>query len=46
MIGAAFVGLGRWGDTLVATVQGESGGLRFTRVVSRNAGSRGRSRKL
>src|SRR5438552_13218682 len=36
MIDAAIVGLGRWGRTLVAAVQGKSDGLRFTRAVSRN----------
>ena len=36
MIDAAIVGLGRWGKTLVAAVQGKSDGLRFTRAVSRN----------
>jgi predicted dehydrogenase len=36
MIDAAIVGLGRWGKTLVEAVQGRSGGLRFTRAVSRN----------
>ena len=35
MIDAAIVGLGRWGRTLVEAVQGKSGGLRFTRAVSR-----------
>src|SRR5712664_2537941 len=35
MIEAAIVGLGRWGKTLVEAVQGKSGGLRFTRAVSR-----------
>jgi predicted dehydrogenase len=36
MIEAAIVGLGRWGQTLVAAVQGKSDKLRFTRAVSRN----------
>ena len=36
MIDAAIVGLGRWGQTLVAAVQGKSDKLRFTRAVSRN----------
>jgi predicted dehydrogenase len=36
MIDAAIVGLGRWGETLVEAVQGKSGGLRFTRAVSRD----------
>ena len=36
MIDAAIVGLGRWGKTLVAAVQGKSDGLRFTRAVSRD----------
>ena len=35
MIDAAIVGLGRWGRTLVESVQGKSGGLRFTHAVSR-----------
>jgi predicted dehydrogenase len=38
MIDAAIVGLGRWGRTLVAAVQGKSGRLRFTRAVVRDAG--------
>jgi len=36
MIDAAIVGLGRWGQTLVAAVQGKSDKLCFTRAVSRN----------
>ena len=36
MIDAAIVGLGRWGQTLVAAVQGKSDKLRFTHAVSRN----------
>jgi predicted dehydrogenase len=36
MIDAAIVGLGRWGQTLVEAVQGQSDRLRFTRAVSRN----------
>src|SRR5271166_3274205 len=36
MIAAAIVGLGRWGQTLVEAVQGQSDRLRFTRAVSRN----------
>jgi predicted dehydrogenase len=36
MIDAAIVGLGRWGQTLVAAVQGRSDRLRFTRAVSRD----------
>jgi predicted dehydrogenase len=36
VIDAAIVGLGRWGKTLVASVQGKSSRLRFTRAVSRN----------
>ena len=32
MIDAAIVGLGRWGRTLVASVQGKSDRLRFTRA--------------
>jgi len=36
MIDAAIVGLGRWGQTLVEAVQGQSDELRFTRAVSRN----------
>ena len=34
MIDAAVVGLGRWGKTLVASVQGRSGRLRFTHAVT------------
>jgi predicted dehydrogenase len=36
MIEAAIIGLGRWGKTLVESVQGKSDRLRFTRAVSRN----------
>ena len=36
MIEAAIVGLGRWGRTLVAAVEGKSDRLRFTRAVSRD----------
>ena len=36
MIDAAIVGLGRWGRTLVASVQGKSDRLRFTRAVVRS----------
>ena len=36
MINAAIVGLGRWGQTLVASVQGKSQRLRFTHAVSRD----------
>ncbi len=36
MINAAIVGLGRWGQTLVASVQGNSERLRFTSAVSRD----------
>lgn len=36
MIDAAIVGLGRWGQTLVASVQGKSERLRFTMAVSRD----------
>ncbi len=36
MIDAAIVGLGRWGQTLVASVQGKSERLRFTAAVSRD----------
>lgn len=36
MINAAIVGLGRWGQTLVASVQGKSDRLRFTTAVSRD----------
>ena len=36
MIAAAIVGLGRWGQTLVAAVQGKSDRLRFTTAVSRD----------
>jgi predicted dehydrogenase len=36
MIDAAIVGLGRWGRTLVAAVEGKSGRLRFTRAVVRD----------
>src|SRR5207244_7447980 len=35
-INAAIVGLGRWGQTLVASVQGISDRLRFTAAVSRD----------
>ncbi len=38
MINAAIVGLGRWGQTLVASVQGKSDRLRFTHAVSRDPG--------
>ena len=38
MIDAAIVGLGRLGQTLVASVQGRSDKLRFTRAVSRDPG--------
>jgi len=36
VINAAIVGLGRWGQTLVASVQGISDRLRFTAAVSRD----------
>jgi predicted dehydrogenase len=36
MIRAAIVGLGRWGQTLVTSVQGKSAKLRFTHAVSRD----------
>jgi predicted dehydrogenase len=36
MIDAAIVGLGRWGRTLVASVQGKSDRLRFTHAVVRS----------
>ena len=36
MITAAIVGLGRWGQTLVRSVQGKSDRLRFTAAVSRD----------
>ncbi len=36
MINAAIVGLGRWGQTLVTSVQGKSDRLRFTTAVSRD----------
>jgi len=36
MITAAIVGLGRWGQTLVRSVQGKSERLRFTTAVSRD----------
>jgi predicted dehydrogenase len=36
MINAAIVGLGRWGRTLVAAVQGNSDRLRFTTAVTRD----------
>ena len=36
MINAAIVGLGRWGQTLVAAVQGKSERLRFTTAISRD----------
>jgi predicted dehydrogenase len=38
MIRAAIVGLGRWGQTLVNSVQGKSDKLRFTHAVSRDPG--------
>ena len=38
MIRAAIVGLGRWGQTLVNSVQGKSEKLRFTHAVSRDPG--------
>src|SRR5205085_11829532 len=38
MIRAAIVGLGRWGQTLVNSVQGKSEKLRFTHAVSRDHG--------
>src|ERR1700720_2475207 len=41
MIRAAIVGLGRWGQTLVTSVQGKSTKLRFTHAVSRDP-ARGR----
>ena len=41
MIRAAIVGLGRWGQTLVTSVQGKSDKLQFTHAVSRDP-SRGR----
>jgi predicted dehydrogenase len=36
VIDAAIVGLGRWGRTLVNSVQGQSGKIRFTRAVTRD----------
>lgn len=36
MINAAIVGLGRWGQTLVSSVQGKSDRLRFATAVTRN----------
>lgn len=36
MIDAAIVGLGRWGRTLVDSVQGKSEKIRFTRAVTRD----------
>ena len=36
MINAAIVGLGRWGQTLVASVQGKSDKIRFGTAVSRD----------
>ena len=36
MIDAAIVGLGRWGQNLVNSVQGKSEHLRFVRAVVRN----------
>jgi predicted dehydrogenase len=36
VIDAAIVGLGRWGQTLVGSVQGKSDRLRFTAAVSRD----------
>src|SRR4051812_3621914 len=41
MIKAAIVGLGRWGQTLVAAVQGKSDLLRFTIAVTRDPGRTG-----
>ena len=38
MINAAIVGLGRWGQTLVAAVQGKSDRLRFATAVTRDPG--------
>ena len=38
MITAAIVGLGRWGRTLVGSVQGKSDRLRFTTAVTRDPG--------
>ena len=35
MIGAAIVGLGRWGQSIVNAVQGKSARLRFVRGVCR-----------
>jgi hypothetical protein len=37
MISAAIVGLGRWGQALVAAVQGTSHRIRFVRGVVRGA---------
>jgi predicted dehydrogenase len=39
MIRAAIVGLGRWGRSLVASVQGKSGQLRFVRAHTRTSAS-------
>jgi predicted dehydrogenase len=36
MISAAIVGLGRWGQALVSSVQGISGEIRFTHAVTRS----------
>lgn len=36
MINAAIIGLGRWGRTLVGSVQGKSDRLRFSRAVVRS----------
>ena len=38
MINAAIIGLGRWGQTLVAAVQGKSDRLRFATAVTRDPG--------
>ena len=39
MIRAAIVGLGRWGRSLVASVQGKSAQLRFVRAHTRTRAS-------
>src|SRR5205085_3731600 len=39
MINAAIVGLGRWGRTLVNSVQGKSGAIRFTAAHTRTRSS-------
>ena len=40
MIQAAMVGLGRWGQTILASVQGKSDRIRFVHGVSKEAEQR------